>query len=127
MKNKAPLSLTEQIIMLLVLAVAAVLCLQVFLWADRQADHSSLMDSAMHQVQNAAEVLKSANGDLDAAAQAAGGIVTDGLWLLETDAFQIRVTPQDSGNTLLGVAKITAEAEGLLLTELTVCWQEVSP
>lgn len=126
MKSKAPLSLMEQIIMLLVLAVAAVLCLQVFLWADRQADQNSLLDSALCQVQSTAEVLKSVGGDLDAAAQIAGGSVTNSQWLQETADFQIRVIHQP-GNDLLGSAKITAESDGQLLTELTVCWQEVAP
>lgn len=127
MKNKAPLSLMEQIIMLLVLAVAAVLCLQVFLWADRQADQSRLLDEALQQVQSTAEVLKATQGDLTAAAGIAGGQVLDGQWLLSAENYTISVTPQNSGNALLGTAEILAEADGEALTALTVCWQEVAP
>lgn len=127
MKNKAPLSLIEQVIMLLVLAVAAVLCLQVFLWADRQADRNSLTDSALQQVQNTAEVLKASGGDLDIAANLCGGRVEDGLWLQAEAQFQIKVTPSNSGDPLLGMAVITAEADGTVLAELTVCYQEVAP
>ena len=127
MKNKAPLALIEQIIMLLILAVAVAICLQVFLWADRQADENTRMDSALQQVQNTAEVLKSQGGDLAAAAQIAGGSVADGLWLQQYADYIITVTPQDSGDSFLGMATITAETDGVLLTQLTVCYQEVTP
>lgn len=127
MKNKAPLSLIEQVIMLLVLAVAATLCLQVFLWADRKADQNSLADHALQQVQNAAEVIKSTAGDLESAAAIAGGSVQDGLWLQQYADYEIKVIPKDGGTPLLGMASIIAEADGTVLTELTVCYQEVAP
>lgn len=127
MKNKAPLALIEQIIMLLVLAVAAVLCLQAFLWADRQADLNSRADYALQQMQNTAEALKAAEGDLNAAAEVAGGSVENGVWLQSFEGFQIKVIPQESGNALLGMASITAETDGDALGKLTVCWQEVTP
>lgn len=127
MKNKAPLALIEQVIMLLVLAVAATLCLQAFLWADRQADENSRKDYALQQMQNTAEALKAAAGDLNAAAQTAGGHVENGVWLQNFEGCQIKVIPQESGNDLLGMASITAEADGDPLGNLTVCWQEVSP
>ena len=127
MKNKAPLSLIEQVIMLLVLAVAAVICLQVFLWADRQADQNSLLDNALQQVQNTAEVLKSTGGDLQTAANLAGGHLENGQWIRSYTEYQIRITPLESDHDLLGMAQITAESGGHPLTELTVCWQEVAP
>lgn len=127
MKNKAPLALIEQVIMLLVLSVAAALCLQAFLWADRQADMNSRRDLALQQMQSTAEVLKAERGDLDTAAQTLGGSVEDGLWNRTCGDLLIRVIPLDSGNALLGKASITAEYDGEPLGELTVCYQEVSP
>ena len=116
MKNKAPLALIEQLIMLLILAVAAAVCLQVFLWADRQADSNSLLDSALQQVQNTAEVLKSTSGDLDAAVQLAGGSLQNSLWLQEYPDFTVKVIPTESDTALLGMAKIISK----LMAELEI-------
>lgn len=127
MKNKAPLALIEQLIMLLILAVAAAVCLRVFLWADRQADENSRLDGALQQVQNTAEVLKSTSGDLDAAAKIVGGSLQDGLWLQQHPDYTVKVIPTESGTALLGMARVIAEVDGTPITELTVCYQEVAP
>jgi hypothetical protein len=59
MKNKAPLAMMEQLVMLLVFALAAALCVQVFVLADRTSRDSADRDRAVLEAQNLAEALKS--------------------------------------------------------------------
>lgn len=46
MKSKAPLALMEQMVMLLVFALAAALCLQAFVQSDRLSRESEARDHA---------------------------------------------------------------------------------
>ena len=55
MKSKAPLSLMEQLIMLLVFALAAALCLQVFVLSAQISRRCKATDHAVTAAQNAAE------------------------------------------------------------------------
>ncbi len=126
MKNRAPLALIEQVIMLLVLAVAAAVCLQIFLWADRQADTNSLTDTALQQVQNTAQVLKS-TAEPALAAELLGGQIENEIWIQSLPGYEIHTVCLDSGNPLLGCATVTAVQEGKQLVQLTVYWQEVVP
>jgi type II secretory pathway pseudopilin PulG len=60
--------MVEQIIMLLVFALASAICLQVFVKADRQSQRNAAQSQAALTAQNAAETLKSTAGDYAAAA-----------------------------------------------------------
>ena len=55
MKNKAPLALMEQFIMILVFALTATVCLQVFVFSSRMSSTGELRAHAVTAVQNAAE------------------------------------------------------------------------
>ena len=68
MKRNASLALIEQVIMLLILILAAALCLRAFSWSDKQSLYYKDRDRAMVEVQSAAEVLKAYRGDFSAAA-----------------------------------------------------------
>lgn len=136
MKDKAPLALLEQTVMILVFAFAAALCLRVFVWSDRQSGLDAATDRAVIAVQSAAETLKHCNGDMEKAAEIIGGKVSEDRWKVTFDenwqtvpdngAFFLTVTPQESGIELLGQADISAEtADGEHLYSLTVGWQEV--
>ena len=59
MKSKATLVLMEQLVMLLVFALAAALCLNVFARADEISKQTARRDEAVLIAQNAAEILKS--------------------------------------------------------------------
>nr|WP_326127058.1 hypothetical protein [uncultured Oscillibacter sp.] len=59
MRSKAPLILMEQMVMLLVFALAAALCLQAFVKSDALSSRSEARDRALLEAQNAAEALKS--------------------------------------------------------------------
>lgn len=58
MKSKASLLLMEQLIMILVFALAAALCLQVFVKSAEIARQTACQDTAVQTARNAAEIYK---------------------------------------------------------------------
>ena len=135
MRNKTPLALMEQLVMVLVFALAAAVCVQVFVLSDGLSRTSAARARALVEAQNAAEILKSLGGDYQAAAAACGGVWNGQIlgWSLETgeasgeETYHVLVTPADSGSALLGRAEVSVYAgEGTLLAALPVAWQEVS-
>jgi hypothetical protein len=69
MKNRVSVSssgpfLIELLIGLAVFALAAAICVQVFVGADRISNESSNLNNAMLRAQSSAEIFKAANGDL---------------------------------------------------------------
>jgi len=139
MKNKAPLALMEQLIMLMVFAIAAALCLQIFALSGRISRDMENRDNAIMAVRNAAESIKISNGDLAEHTALFGGTHTDDSWDIYYDAdWDVTssenavycVTAQISNGTsdYLGTADVSAaELDGEVLFEVTVAWQEVSP
>lgn len=137
MKNKAPLSLIEQTIMILIIALAGALCLRVFVWADGHSRDKAQRDQALLLAQNAAQILKSERGDLAAAAQLWGGtwdgqqwvIFYDALWqqTAEEAACRLRAVAVPSRTDYLGRAAVeVTDSDGRQLAQLTVSWQEVA-
>ncbi len=137
MKNKAPLALMEQMVMLLVFALAAALCLQVFVLAEQLSRRCEMEAHAVWAAQNAAEVLKDSGGDYEQAMKSHGGhreeeswrIGYDGQWQQsdQNAAYWVQVVPADSGQPLLGMADVTVETlDEVELFCLTVAWQEVA-
>lgn len=89
MNSKAPLALIEQMVMLLVFALAAALCLQAFVKSDAISRRSEERDRAAVLVQTAAEAIQFCGGDAcDAFAGAAellGGQYEQGLLWMDYD------------------------------------------
>ena len=138
MKGKSALALMEQAIMLLILAVAAALCLQAFVWADANSKKSGNCDRAMVQLQSAAEILKAYRGDMDAAAGVFGGQTDENGWTVcwdenweRTDmpgVYRLDAVPVSGTTDYLGCADLELRQEdGTVLGSLQVCWQEVQP
>ena len=139
MKNKAPLALMEQLIMLTVFALAAALCLQIFAFSGQISRSLETRDRAVTAVQNTAESIKIAGGDLKKHAAFFGGDTDGSSWQIAyNEAWEITssdeavyyVTAQKNKNTvpLLGSADIhAAKRSGEILFELTVAWQEEAP
>ena len=137
MRNRATLALIEQAVMLLVFALASVLCLRGFLWADETSEHLAARDQAMILAQNTAEVLKASRGDLDTAAHLCGGIPADNslvilydeTWAVTDDmhTYTLRATLEESGLDYLGRAVVQVEQDNISLARLEICWQEVNP
>lgn len=138
MKNKAPLALMEQLIMILVFALASALCLRLFVYSDRVSVSGAARDQAAAVVQNAAEALKLSGGSMESLAGLLGGEADADIWRMgydsswqETDekrpAFiaEAKITGDDI--PLMGSAEVSARtADGKPLFQVTVCWQEES-
>lgn len=128
MKSKTPLALMEQLVMVLVFALAAALCLRCFVLSDQLSRRNALRDEAVIAAQTAAETLKSCGGDYEYAADLLNGVWADGTLAVHTnEAFRLAVIPVDSGDPLLGTAQIEvfSNRDDDLLFHLTVAWQEV--
>ena len=96
MRSKAPLTMLEQAIMLLVFALAAVLCLQAFVWADSASKDIADMDAALIQAQSAAEVLKGCRGDMEKAVGIHGGTWDGQVWTVHFDKDWQQTPEQDT-------------------------------
>lgn len=135
MRDKTPLILIEQLIMLLVFALAAALCLRAFAWADQESLRGEARDRAVLTAELAAETLKHHKGDFAAAAADLGGnwdgevwsIGFDGQWLPAEDAvYTLRASQITDDLAYLGRAEITvSDADGTCLFRLPIAWQEV--
>ena len=135
MRSKAPLVLIEQLLMVLVLALAAAVCVRSFALADRLSEQSQAMDQAVIAAENAAEVLKSCRGNYKEAADRLGGTwdgsalgvgydkdwkVTDSDW-----CYLIVAQPVECDSPLLGSAEVLAYTKaGECLYGLPSAWQE---
>ena len=135
MKSKAPLLLIELCVMLLVLALAAALCLQAFVWADSRSDRYARRDQADIRLQSAAEILKECGGEFEEAAALYGGSAGEDGWTVlydenwqqtsEKSCYVLTAVPVSTGTAGLGAATVKIEYDGEILTEVKVCWQEV--
>ena len=136
MKSKAPLMLMEQLVMVLVFALAAAVCLQVFALSGRISRVCEARDRAAVVAQSAAETLKACGGDYAQAAQRLGGRWDGRLWAVDYDenwkqtetdeAYRVCVSPAESAQALLGMADITVlDGEGGEIFSLRTAWQEV--
>ena len=138
MKSKAPLALMEQLTMILVFALAAALCLQLFVLSNTLSRDGETRDQAVTAVQNAAESLKANDGSFEALAAFHGGVLTETGWQIGYDDswqsapveqadFVVTAEPVVKDQPLLGSAVITARgANGKQWFQITVGWQEKS-
>ena len=119
MKNKTPLPLMEQLIMVLVFALTAALCLQGFSLADRISHRQEAREKAVVLSQSMAEALKASSGDPEAASR----LLDD---FPEDSDFTVQVIPVSTEDPYLGSARIMVTYEDENIFEITVAWQEVS-
>ena len=127
MKNRTSLVLMEQLVMVLVFALAASLCLGVFVKADQISRDTARRDEAVLLAQNGVEALKSTAGNLETAARILGGSAADGSLTVQSGGFVLEARIADSGIAGLGQAEISVYTEGELIFELQTGWQEVAP
>lgn len=137
MRSKAPLAMMEQLVMVLVFALAAALCLQVFVLSDKTSRRNQARDRAVLEAQNTAEEVKSVRGDFAQAVELYGGAYDGQIWGRSyredwepgdgsNAAYHILTIRMDSGEALLGAAEVTVfTSEGDVLFSLAVAWQEV--
>ena len=124
MRSKAPLAMLEQLVMLLVFALAAALCLQAFVLSDQNSKRNVRWDAAVVEVQRVAETVKHCAGDPEQAAQLLDGS-WDGMTLtVPCEGGAVTVTLQDSGHGLLGLAQVCmTDDRGEELFSVPVSWQ----
>ena len=115
MRSKASLQLMELLVMILVFALAAALCLQVFAKANEISQETARYDQAVILAKNAAEVLKATCGDAKAA-QA-----------LSREDYQVEILSKTSRLPGLAEAEIHVSYEQQLLFALDTGWQEALP
>ena len=151
MRSKSPLALMEQVIMVLVFALAAALCLRVFVFSELTSTRNEAVDRAVVECQNAAEFLKSTGlpaGEAQAElADRMGGMVSQGLLQICYDE-NWNVIPENNEDCVyvLEVQGLPVEGDGLVkahvraaavkdisvggsgeeLFSVDVAWQEVS-
>ena len=127
MKNRTSLVLMEQLVMVLVFALAASVCLSVFVKADRISREIARRDAAVLLAQNSAEVMKSCAGDLEKAAQILGGNPTETGLQIRTEEMTVEITICDTQTEGLGQACIAVGCDDGELFALRTGWQEVVP
>ena len=115
MKHKASLLLMEQLVMILVFALAAALCLQVFARANAISEETGQRDHAVLLARNAVELLKATEGDVIAAES------------LSHNGYRVMVISTDSPVPGLACAEIQVSFAENLLFSLDTGWQEVLP
>jgi len=139
MRSKTPLALMEQLVMVLVFALAAALCLQIFVFSEQASRKNSDVDRAVLLAQNTAETLK-ACGNIDRAQEVLGGKTEQMMWCSyyyedltpapnrESCFYEVDTLPGNSGIPGLGQAHIEVfRYDGNTgLFSLTVAWQEVN-
>ena len=76
-RSKAPLALMEQVIMILVFALASAVCLQAFVYSDRLSRADEQRQNAMAKAQQVTEYCKANHGDLEKAGGILGADVTE--------------------------------------------------
>lgn len=124
MKSKAPLALMEQLVMILVFALAAALCLRAFAYSYNISSQDRIRDAAMLQVQNIAEEVKACGGLEEWIGKNPEYEIEKEI--RETD-YYIKIKEIVNRNELLGTAEITAFAnDGAELFGITAAWQEVA-
>lgn len=147
MRSKAPLAMMEEMVMILVFALAAALCLQAFVKSDQMSKASEARDHAAVLCQSAAEAIRACgengaagNQALERAADMVDGIYSPGqLWVNydedwtpihgsdDAPAYWLYAVTVDSGVEGLSKAHVVVVSPDTpyALFELEVAWQEV--
>jgi len=119
MRNKATLVLIEQLVMVLVFALAAAICLQAFVRAEQISRQTELRTEAAFAAQNAAEMLQ-IHKDIDKTIDVLGG--QNGH--VEYDAFSLSVASAETSIDGLESAKIEVfDMDQQLLFSIHTAWQ----
>ena len=127
MKSKAPLALMEQIVMLLVFALAAALCLQAFVKSDQISRESQARSNAALAVQNTAETIRYSGGSFEHALMETAK-QQGGKYLESTDKSEKELqilydeewNPAQEGEYLLTVREIPTQEEGFWKVSIQV-------
>jgi len=110
--TKSGLFLMELLLTLLLFALCAAICMQVFAFASHRADDTEDLSKGVFAASSAAECYKSCGGDLQVVAATLGGRVTDGTltidyddqWMISTTSiYTLTMTDLDDGSASIVV------------------------
>lgn len=136
MNKKASLNLMEQLIMVLVFALCAAICLQCFILSDHLSKEQGVKAHSALIVQNAAEVLKSSSGDLSKATKIMGGYMEGYVWQIpysesweivadgEAATYIMQAQILEDNDVFLGTANIALLHHGETVLSASVSWQK---
>ncbi len=113
MKSKAPLMLIEQMVLLLVFAFVAALCMQAFVKSDKISTQTEARDRAVVLVQSVAETLRHNNGDFVRTSEDLGGTLADDLFQIAYDEEWNRTDTFDNCVYLLCAQRSETNVQGL--------------
>ena len=120
MRSKTPLVLMEQLVMVLVFAMAAAICLQVFGLSDRLSKENEARAEAALLAQNTAEELKASYGEVLLDWEEA-----DGIYYMEEEGYRVQVQAAETEISGLRKVELQVLQEEEVLFEIPVAWQEV--
>ena len=129
MKNRASLVLMEQLVVVLVFALASALCLLAFAHSHRISAETELRDRAVDLAITGCETVKAHRGDLEAAGESLRGQTEGGILLVARQDLRMEIRILDSENPHLGQAEVVIfeEKSEKPIYSLEVSWQEVTP
>ena len=136
MKNRAFLSILEQIFMIFIFALAASFCLRGFFLANTVSKDRDVLDKAVFSAQNTAETLKSTKGDLICSAEKLLGIAKENELTVfydsdgnavksENDAcYTLTATKDAKEGSLVESAHISVVYKSEIIFEIDTVWQK---
>lgn len=125
-RSKAPLALMEQIIMILVFALTAAVCLQAFVYSNQLSKEGERQNIAANYAQEIAEYCKTKKGNIDILCQQlAGEKMTDGFVVSKPEE-RMKVAVQLSEKIdYLQKAKVSVTSyEGTTYYTMDIAWQK---
>jgi len=122
MKEKTTLVLMEQLVMVLVFAIAAAVCLRLFMVSEQISRKNEAVSHAALLAQNAAELLKDGQGNENACGEIQETTLNG--W-----TYRLLVAPEETGVSGLGRAQIQVTGQDgdkneELLIQIQAAWQE---
>lgn len=125
-RSKAPLALMEQIIMILVFAIASAVCLQAFVYSDNLSKKGDRTEMAANRAQTVTEYCKDKKGNLDAVCELLGGKLQEKGLVISYEEEEIKLTLQVTESTpYMEKALIRVQEEdGEELYNMEVAWQK---
>lgn len=124
-RSKAPLALMEQIIMILVFALASAVCLQAFVYSNNLSKTDERRHTAMSKAQQVTEYCKASGGDLETVSETLNGDVTeDGIKIAypEDDmTVSLHLTEQTEYLQKARILVVTSEGEEVC--NMDIAWQ----
>jgi hypothetical protein len=131
--------LMELLLGIMIFAIAAAICMQVFVTAHRIADDSNNLNRAVVAAQNGAECFKATNGDLAETAELLGGASVDGDTLSMRFDYEWKPYGESGFGFLLKIVRVSnqdglvegalsvSDASGNPIFEIPVAVAEVRP